>query len=256
VSDEEVKEPGSAVTAKTATGVARRFGDDEIERILRTAAELQERAVGGSYDPRGLTQDELRQVALEAGIDPRFVDLAVTDLDGPVESRDSAFAGGPFRWHFNSTVDGEVPHDDRDQILLAVRSMMGTKGEVAEVFGRFEWTFNDGAGPIILGVSSRDGRTEIDLTSDRSAEVGLFYGLGMPFGGIFGGAAIAGLFGISGPLALLPVGGAAIASYGVARLAWRWRSRSWDDRLRRLVERISSTVQGLARLPPGDEEAS
>ncbi|MDE0898997.1 MAG: hypothetical protein OSA81_08270 [Longimicrobiales bacterium] len=34
---------------------------------------------------RGLTLEELRRVAGEVGIDPRFIDLAARDLDGPVE---------------------------------------------------------------------------------------------------------------------------------------------------------------------------
>lgn len=253
MTDHDEKAVGTDITPRLAARPpGRRFGDDEINRILQTAVDLQERAGVVSDDSsRGLTLEELRQVAEEAGIDPRFVDLAASDLNAPVERRESVLAGGACSWHFRTSVDGEIRDVDRDRILHAIRSVMGQKGELADVYGRMEWSHDDGAGPVIVGISTRDGKTEIDVTAVKKTEAGMMHGLGIPFGGVFGGAAVAGLFGVSGPAAIPAIAAMGALSYGAARLGWRLRSQWWERRLRRLVERISSIVQDVALLPPG-----
>ena len=111
--------------------------DAETARILETAVELQERARAvGTHSAHGLTVEDLRQIAQEVGVDPRFVDIAVSDVQGPVERHKSALAGGPVGWRFHSEVVGEIDDDDRGQILQAVRSVMGAKGEFADIYGR------------------------------------------------------------------------------------------------------------------------
>ena len=178
------EKPKTAVARSGPPG--RRFGDDEISRILQTAAELEERSHALTLDSsRGLTLEELRQVAQEAGIDPRFVDVAASHLNAPVERQVSRLAGGAYMWHFQSQVDGEIRDVDRDRILQAIRSVIGQKGELADVFGRMEWSHDDGSGPVIIGISSRDGGTEIDVTATKSTEAGIVHALGISFGGIF-----------------------------------------------------------------------
>jgi hypothetical protein len=232
---------------------ARRFGDEEIRAILGRAAELQERSYGVARDPeRGLTLDELRQVAEEAGIDPMFVDLAARDVDAPVERRGSALAGGTYQWHFRTSMPGEVQDSDRDRIVHAIRSIMGQKGEITDVYGRMEWSFDDSLGPVIVGVSARNGRTEIDVTAARGQEVGLLHGMGVPMGGIGGGVSLAAAIGLSGTAVLPLVAAAAGLSYGVIRAGWSARSRWWERRLRRLVDRITSVVQDVTALPPSE----
>ena len=260
LSDEDTKPDGVArgddvtsVTAPSAPG--RRFGDDDIQRILQTAAELHERSHTVAHDAsRGLTLDELRQVAEEAGIDPRFVDLAASTLDAPIERQESGLAGGAYRWHFRTRIGGEIRDADRDSILHAIRSVMGRKGEVADVYGRMEWSQDDGAGPTIIGISSRDGETEVDVSAEKRMEASMVHGLGIPFGGIFGGAALASLLGAANPIpAVIALSG---LSYAGMRLVWRARSAWWERRLRKVIERISSIVQDVATLPPaerGDE---
>ena len=229
----------------------RRFGDEEISDILTRAAEMQERSEvvthGGG---RGLTLEELRQVAEEAGIDPRFVELAATHADAP-ERLESKLAGGAYSWHHSASVEGEVEDRDRDRILGVIRSVMGHHGRLEDLYGRMEWR-NDAGGPLVVGVLSRDGKTEIDVSAVKAREATALFIIGVSFGGIFGGAFVSGLLGISGAMALPLIGAAGVVSYGAARLAWKLRSRWWERRIARLVERVSSVVQEVAALPsPG-----
>lgn len=222
---------------------------------MERAADLQERAVAVTDGAaRGLTLAELRQIAEEAGIDPRFVDLASADLAAPVRGTGIALAGGPYRWRSNSTIPGEIDDSDRDRILQAIRSVFGKKGEVADVFGRMEWSFDEGTGPVIIGITSRDGVVEIDVVAEKAAEVGLIYGMLVPFGGLLGGVAVAELFVLTGGLAAIPVVAAAGLSYLGVRIGWGMRSKWWERRIGRITERIGSIVQEVTALPPASNE--
>lgn len=253
-----VPQPAPTRSAGPAKLPSRRFGDDEISRILHKAAELQERAATLPHESgRGLTLEELRQIALEAGIDPRFVDLAANDAAGPVERKENVFVGGPFRWHYNAVVPGEIGDPERERMVHAVRSITGQKGELADVFGRLEWSYNDGLGSVIVGVSSRDGRTEVDVSAARGSEIGLIQGLGIPFIGMIGGALTLGALGVSGPAAALPLMGMwATAAYLGGRLLWKQRAKWWEGQLERITNRLSTIAQSAPALPPPEESGA
>ncbi|KPJ83394.1 MAG: hypothetical protein AMS19_04600 [Gemmatimonas sp. SG8_23] len=251
--DEAADASGAAVPAGRGRP-ERRFGDPEIAQILQKAAELQERSPGGGPEPgRGLTLEELRQVAREAGIDPAFVDLAARTLETPVARRGDTVAGGPTRWHLSTTIDGEIAERDLEGLLQVIRSTLHAKGDVGEVWGRVEWSHDDGLGPTIVGLSSRDGSTQIDVSSVRSSEAGLIHGMIIPFGSLLGTAALADVVGVSGSGTIFLMVAMAGLVYAGTRFAWGLRSRWWERRLRSVMERLTATVHDVARLPPGEE---
>lgn len=235
----------------------RHFGDDEVTRILHTAAELQERSVAhASGSTGGLTLEELRQVALEAGIDPRYVDQAATQEAAPLHGQGERWAGAPYNWEVQASVPGEIRDADRERILHAIRSAMGQKGDLDYVFGRMEWSFNDGVGPIIIGLTSRDGRTQATVHASRLQEAQILHGLGVPFTGVFGGAILANALGLSG-LAVLPLMGTlSLVSFGVIRMGWKARARWWERKVRDVLDRIMTIVREVAVVPPSEEDSS
>ncbi len=237
----------------------RQFGDAEVARILQTAVELQERSSTlAEHSAHGLTIEDLRQVAEEAGIDPRFVDIAVSDARGPVGRQSSSLLGGPQRWRFHAEIPGDLSEEDRSRLVQAVRSIMDEEGEVAEVYGRLEWRHDDSLGPVTVGISPKSGTTEIDVSANRGGEAGLLFAFGVPLGGLVGGSALAGMIGVAGTAAALPVVAAmAGVSYGLARLGWRMRSQWWERHLQRKIDQLSSTVQDIARLveEPKDDDS-
>jgi len=251
LSDDE-KVPEGSGGPEGSGALARRFADDEVRRILHNAAELQESSPSAHADSgRGLTLSELRQIAEEAGIDPRFVDIAANSEALPAKESEIRWAGAPMNWHLTQSVDVTLREADFERVLLAIRSVMKEQGELNEVFGRMEWSYNDGMGPVIVGVSSREGTTEIDVTSSRSSEAGLFYGLMVPFGGIFGGAVLSSLLGIGGAAALPLIAASGAVCFVGTRLFWKARSKWWSRRLRSLVERVASMVQEAAAVSAG-----
>jgi hypothetical protein len=238
---------------RPAPTLQRRFSDEEVADLIRRALALQERSTmdgGALTGASGLTLAEVQQVAAEVGIDPRFVELAASTGPREDERLASALAGAPYGWRFGQTVAGEVAEADRPRLVEAIRGVLGAKGDVEDVYGRMEWSRDDGLGPVIVGVTSRDGRTEVDVSARRGPAVGLLHGMTAGLGGVFVGGTVAGLLGLAGPVVLPVLGGAAGVSYLVSRQAWRLRSRIWEERLRRVTTRVSEAAAQVARLPP------
>lgn len=240
---------------------ARRFTDEEVARILRSASELQERSAmgegGRGGGGGGLTLEDLRQVAAEVGIDPRFVELAADRVHGPAERDHSVLLGTAYSWQLHRTVPGEVLEEDRDRLVRAIRGVIGRKGELEDLYGRMEWSYDDGLGPILVGVATRDGATEIDVSARRGEEAGLAFGIGVPagamaLGGILGGA-VMGLEDL--PLLLVMVVMAAVI-YGGMRFAWRFVEAFWERRLQRLADAVEGAAAEVAVLPPAGGSGS
>jgi hypothetical protein len=222
------------------------YGEAEIARILQLAADLQERSDAIPSAPgHGLTLTDLRQVAKEAGIDPRFVDIAAARSEGLVGQRGSRLFGRQ-RWHFHSEIPGNLDDGARSRLVESIRSVMNEDGEVVEVFGRLEWRHDDSLGPVSVGISENEDATMIDVSASRRGEAGFAYGFGVPAGGLLGGSVVAGMVGVAGTALALPIAIAmAGVSYWVVRLGWVARSSWWERHLQRKIERLSSTVQEM-----------
>lgn len=252
---------GVAKASSAVPRAARTFDEAEVARILKTAAELHESS--GAVVPRpgrGLSLEDLREVAEEAGIDPRFVDIAVSREGGAVQRGSAWGRGAPSRWLVSSEVPVELTEDERRRLVPALRSIMDHEGEVNEVLGRLEWRHNgDELGAVTVSVGSADGTTDIDVSANRNGEVGLMFGLGVPFGGLLGGAGIVDLLGLAdtGPITLVAALAMGGVSWAALRFGWRFRSRWWERRLQEKAVRLSEAVERLAgpsALSPGGDD--
>ncbi len=256
MTDDQTPRRGSPPVRKVPSVPARRFSDEEVARILRAASELQERSAGPGGS-RGLTLDDLRQVASEVGIDPRFIELAASDVRGQAASESNAAVGGSYAWAVHRTVPGEVDPKNLDRIIRAIRLVVGQKGEVDDVFGLMEWSYDDGLGPIMVGITCRDGVTEIDVTARRSGEVGLWFGLGVPMTGVLGGAMAKAILGMSAAGALPAIAVMAVVGWGGTRFLWSTLAKMWERKINRLSDAVTEAVAEVAELSGGalDQDA-
>lgn len=251
--------PGAGkLTPAPGHAAVRRYTDEEVAGLIRRALQLQDSSREVGTGPSGgLTLAEIRQVAAEVGIDPRFIELAASEESGQEEPAPSVLAGAPYRWRFRRSLPGEVPEEERARILQAIREVMGAKGEVTDLYGRMEWSHDDSLGPVIVGVDSRDGSTEVDVSASRGGEVGLWHGLTGPFAAVLTAAVMKGSFGVEGGEALAAAVVAGGLGYLGSRTFWKYQSARWSRRLRRLAERVSEAASRVALAPPaegGDEE--
>jgi len=140
--------------------------EQEIARILQRAAVLQERdrqrgAVSCDIS-RGISLAELKQIAREVGIAPRYVEAAAAELDSKDESRKRfSFWGAPVSSELEQTVEGELPVEEWDRLVTRIRRCTGNVGRTSSLGRSLEWTGQADH----VSISPREGRTTIRILS-------------------------------------------------------------------------------------------
>lgn len=147
----------------TDTPEPRRLYDQkEVGAILRRASELQ-----GADDPDrlpGLSLDELRQVATEAGIDPRYIGQAIDDLASGGDRSRSNFWGGPLSLTVERTIEGEIDEAVWEQMVSEIRKTFDQSGTVSAWGRALEWTFSASGGMQAHATAiRRDGKTHLQV---------------------------------------------------------------------------------------------
>jgi hypothetical protein len=146
----------------------RRYADEETERILRRAAELQ-----GTAEPAtSPTLKDLQQIADEAGIEPRYVRQAAAELASSSRAR-GVTDTAPGWLGLQRTVPGEISASSFDALVEEIRSATGMAGQVTVLGRGFTWTSGGPGHPappraITITVTAVDGRTTI--RGDESLE--------------------------------------------------------------------------------------
>lgn len=232
--------------------MTRRFDDEEVALILSeaTLVESVSGSMRGGLGPGdGLTLDELKEVAAEAGIDPKRVELAARALVArPEQSPFRFFLGTDSRVRVRADFEGVL--DDRvlGEALQEIRSLAPLHGTLNALPGGIEWTGQDEWGTRSVSVSTTSAGTRLDVTGDfdnaaRAAAGGAAVAAGV--GAVGAAAAVAAV----GPVgwALVPV--VAASSIGISRLvAGRYVKRE-VDRLRQLGNRLHSFIVDRAGAP-------
>ena len=129
------------------------FSEQEASEIMQRAVRLQESSkTGDSYTP-GITFDELKRIADEAGIDVQFLNKAVTGVDTEEKSTVGVFN---LTEEFERVVEGEMDPEDFDKILHLIR-----KGGLMQVGRTLTGQGTMGVHVVKIGVESRNGRTRV-----------------------------------------------------------------------------------------------
>ena len=238
----------------------RRFDEKEVAAIIKRASELQQ-VDTISESTTGMSLAELEQIAREAGLDPALVRRAAADLDTRVtDQQPSAFFGAPTTLVLERTIDGEVPTEEYEAIVLEIQRELGGVGSASGLGRSLVWTMTThghrrvATRTVQVTVTPRDGRTTIRIDEPlRPMAGGLFGGVmgaGLGSGGIVMGVGMR-LFD-SMPVAMGLVGGVVGASYLVARTIFGRMVRGRGERLQvlmsRLAERVATT--SARRLEP------
>ncbi len=222
----------------------RRFTDQEIHQILKRAVE---RAPSGALVKReGLSLAELKAIGEDVGIDPaRLEDAARAVVQGS-ENRPNKILGAPTVLNFQRKAEGEFDPEDTPEILSLIRRTMGQQGEVEEIRGSLEWSAKGEASERYVTLSSRDGKTTIQSSSNLSGAAVLTFFLQGILGFI---TSMVGLIkfvkdgsqiGLILCLSLLPI------LYPILRTVFSKISGSESAKLERVVD-------DLARLTDGSE---
>ncbi len=140
------------------------FSEKEVGRILKRATELHE--AEGPADTMGLSLDEVRQIATEMGVDPRYVTAAVTEVEqhGGEDER-FHWLGAPVSYELERVVEGDVSEEQWEEMVDAIHRSYNLVGVTGQVGRLLEWTHNGRRRQVQVRVVSRGGKTRIRIYS-------------------------------------------------------------------------------------------
>ena len=225
------------------------YSEKEIQNLLRQAAALQ----AARRDPsNGLTLDEIRRIAQEAGIDASFVDQAANGLTAKTSSnRADGFWGGTYRVASEMTLNHTVDEDEWAIMVAEIRRSMGQRGQ-SEALGRgFDWRYTvNGQEYSHVTLTPRGERTHVDVS--RANQAGLwyvapgvlgFFAILMGFISTFGAA--------DAPSILTPIVLAllTVATFPIARALFASATRKLERKNADMLERLALISTRLGRTP-------
>ncbi len=239
----------------------RRFSDEEFALILRRASEMQE---GGSKPPAlrtGMSLEEIKSIAVEAGIDPAKIAKAASLLARSDHAGTAAkIFGGPSKYHLEYAAKGEIPQEDLGRLVDVIRRATKDQGKGTQVLDAFEWHTIGGGDRIYVNITPRDGETTVQIIADRTATgILTFLGSGLPWliaaVAIGEGLDVSSVVGIASVLA-----GAAGGALLTFRTFWKSTATGFRRKLTGLMEDITVAAEDAAqparKTPDADETSS
>jgi hypothetical protein len=208
------------------------FSEQEAAEIMQWAVRLQEQSNEGENYTPGVTLQELQRIAEEAGLDPTFIEKAISNK-AVVESEKGVFH---FTESFERVIDGEINPDDFDLVLeemkVSGRNQRPGAYQVGRSMTAMAWT---GVSQAKVEVSARKGRTRLQVTSNAFGA----YFLGL-HGPLIGGIIIMALMGERGNALLgALLGGGLIAAGGVA---FKWLLMKGHKAAQKLTEKLAGVI--------------
>lgn len=223
------------------------FDDVEVQRILERALDQQKSAERRALvKGTGTSLPELRTIASEVGIDPRFIDSAAREVvvrrgAPPAKER----FGVPDLLRADRVIPEEIDDEEWMRIVEEMRAAFGMTGVVSSYARVREWHSGTSsakeASIIQLRVETTDAGTAITLSQNTRQQTLLPTVLGMTFGAVaVTFAALVPFIGASTSAAAFigvnALGGAGIFAGGMGWVG-RW-ARSRGELFERLLDRI------------------
>jgi hypothetical protein len=245
----------------------RRFTETEVALIIKRASELQQNEATPE-STTGMSLAELEQVAREAGLDPELVRRAATDLDTRVtDQTPNRFLGAPTVLRLERTIDGEVPADEYEPMVLEMQRLLGGTSTASTIGRTLQFSLTGrnhqhaSGRDVQVTITPRNGRTTIRIEERLGPLAGGLFGglLGGMGGGLTVPVTVIGAALTHSAILATGLGGVIISgSYLLARTIYgkivRGRGEKLHELMSRLVEHASTTAvpaPGLAR-PSGE----
>lgn len=145
----------------------RTYTDEEFARILKKAAELagSPRSIARIGD--GLTIEEIKSIAAEAGLNPDLVGRAVRLVSH--ERRPSLaqrIIGGPFRVRRDFSLLGELTDERAQRLLTSARSVMQTRGVGDGDAAGVSWSTKE-VSHVFVAAQAEGAETRVQVSVDN-----------------------------------------------------------------------------------------
>lgn len=162
-----------------------RFNRDEISSILKRAAELEHKD-NVDEEGEGLTLRELQQVSREVGIDPKYVQRALDELQNSAQQRRSNIFGGPFSYNISESAEQIADEEVWEEIVSEIRRIHGGIGKTSKLGNTFEWEQRKReVGYIQIFLSPKKDHTKISINANYGYYASMIYAFTGGFGLLF-----------------------------------------------------------------------
>ena len=220
----------------------KRFNDEEVSLILSRALEADP-----DRTDAGLTLAQLKEIAVEVGVDPTRIEAAALTVQADRRAGDPHRTGARTSTRYEVDVEGEVNQERYADLLRIIRGAMGRQGIVTEEFGGLTWQAQDFFGGRYVTVRSEDGRTHVEaLGNFRDGAL-----VSGSAGGTAGLAVTAVVLKALGGVAAVGVVAPVLLIAGAALPAWAFFRRGFrkeDAALRKAVAEIAARVEEAGQI--------
>lgn len=217
-----------------------RFNRDEISKILKRAAELEHNE-NIDDDSDGLTLQELQQVSKEVGIDPKYIQLALRELQTPTRSLTSNILGGPFKYNILEAAPGTLTEEEWEEVVSEIRRIHGGIGKTSKLGNTFEWEQRkQEIGYIQVSLSPKKDHTKIHINANYRYYASMIY----TFTGVFGTILLIKLFGSMGFSGISQAIAATLGATGILTTT-RFYLSSWMKKKRKTYDKLIGRFQEM-----------
>lgn len=223
------------------------FPPDEVRRILRRAAELEDATRPPRGAGRGHTLEEIERIAGDAGISQDALNraLAGEDVARRSAARAWSFAGAPARVSVERSVVGHVSAASHGKLAKIMRKTVGELGNAQVLGDSLSWSHSMQGGRSVYAIVEPDSDGTVTVRIDENLR-GLQGGL---YGGIMGGGGGGGFSLVAALMAqiapnLIPIAFAAwmVAMYLLARTIYVRRFRAREQELGQIADEIAASI--------------
>ena len=218
----------------------RTYSEDEFALVLRKASELS-RSPDLARQEEGLSLEEMKAIAAEAGIDPALIERAALTI--PEVEPSSALTrvlGGPLRMRSEVYVPRSLDASAAAHLLDLVRASIERQGKGDATESGMSWHSVGEGSQIIVTAHAEGPGTRIKVRVDRTGPLvatGLFTFLGTLATGI--AILAAGNAGLTAAIGV-PLFGAGVAGVlAAARTAWGNMTRGLQEQMGALTGAVS-----------------
>lgn len=224
----------------------RPLAEDEVARILRLAATLQE---SHSEGESGLTVQDLERAAAEAGIDPKYVRVASLIVTGGEEEWPGVHAilGTAPQLSLQRSIPKAVTRRNAEELVAVIEGSLGSIRQIDTAASAIAWTSTTSSRTTDVTVVLERDATRLMISEDltglgRNLFTAMIAGVGVLGGGI-AFSAVGAVTG-SSRTSLLAAGVCLILSVLLARVMNRTLKTRRAARLADLAERLLTRLYG------------
>jgi hypothetical protein len=235
---------------------SRRFTDREVAIILKKAAEIDENE--GKSSAGGLSIDELKEVAVGAGISPSSIEEAARRLEK--RPSQNPLRGSPLVRRSVHAVSGELNTEAIARLIRLVDERTDATGSVTEALGSVRWTSRERFRSQQVDITPQAGETRIQVVEKIAPRLRrVLHLLPAAWGLMIAGPIVSSAQGVPASLGIVVAVLSAAAGAAVGRGIFATISSRSAQRVERLAADVAreahdASRSGLLAAPAGPDE--